>query len=102
MLRASLFAVVAVGPVRRAAPTIPTTTSAIPPRPGPVVVHGRRAGLRRLWLRPGTIGYDRCVQREQAPARAAACPREYAEAQLVRRLPATPAIHTAWQPDRPL
>ena len=84
MPRAKLFAVVAVGLSAAACTYNPATTSAIPVRPGPVVV-ASAAGQACVdyGFPPGTIGYDRCFQREQEARARGRVPREYAEAQLV-------------------
>ena len=82
MLSAKLFAVVAVG-LSVTACEYNTRTSAIPARPGPVYVSSvsGRACVD-YGFPPGSIGYDRCVEREQAARARGRMSREYAEAQL--------------------
>jgi len=83
MLRAKLFAVVAVGLSAAACSYNSTTTSTIPVGPGPVVVGSASAqACVEYGFPPGTVGYDRCVQREQEARARGRMPREYAEAQL--------------------
>jgi hypothetical protein len=83
MLSAKLFAVVAVGLSAAACTYNSTTTSAIPPGPGRVVVASSSAqACVEYGFPPGTIGYDRCVQREQEARARGRVPREYAEQQL--------------------
>ncbi len=84
MLRAKLFAVVAVGLSATACTYNSTTTSAIPRGPGPVVVASASAqACVDYGFPPGTIAYDRCVGREQEARARGRVPRDYAEAQLV-------------------
>jgi hypothetical protein len=82
MLRAKLFAVVAVG-LSAAACSYTATTSAIPSGPGPVYV-GSGAGQAcvEYGFPPGSVGYGRCVQREQEARARGRVPRDYAEARL--------------------
>ncbi len=83
MLRAKLVAVVAVGLSAAACSYNSTTTSAIPPGPGRVVVASASGqACVEYGFPPGTIGYDRCVQREQEARARGQVPREYAESQL--------------------
>jgi hypothetical protein len=83
MLSAKLFAVVAVGLSAAACTYNSTTTSAIPRGPGPVVVASASGqACVEYGFPPGTIGYDRCVQREQAARTQGRMPREYADSQL--------------------
>ena len=83
MLRAKLLAVVAVGLSAAACTYNSTTTSAVPPGPGPVyVASGAGQACVEYGFPPGTIGYSRCVQREQEARARGRVPRDYAEAQL--------------------
>ncbi len=83
MLRAKLLAVVAVGLSAAACSYNSTTTSAVPSGPGPVYV-GSGAGQACVesGFPPGSVGYSRCVQREQEARARGRVPRDYAEARL--------------------
>lgn len=84
MLRARLFAVVAVGLSAAACSYNSTTTSAIPAGPGPLyVASGAGQACVEYGFPPGSIGYGQCVQREQEARARGRMPRDYAEAQLV-------------------
>ena len=83
MLRAKLFAVVAVGLSAAACTYNSTTTAAIPPGPRPVYVASASAqACVDYGFPPGSIGYERCVQREQEARARGRVPRDYAEARL--------------------
>jgi hypothetical protein len=83
MLNAKLCAIVAVGLSAAACTYSSSTTSAIPPASGPVVVaSGSARACVEYGFPPGSIGYDRCVQREQEARARGRVPRDYAEAQL--------------------
>jgi len=84
MPRTELFAVVAVGLSAAACTYTSTTTAAIPPGPRPVYVASASGqACIEYGFPPGTIGYDRCVQREQEARARGRVSRDYAEAQLV-------------------
>jgi hypothetical protein len=83
MLR-TVFAVAAVGLTAGACTYSSTTTAAIPPAPGPVLVSSPSAAACVDWgFVPGTVAYNRCVEREQAARTYGRVPMGYAEAQLV-------------------
>jgi hypothetical protein len=84
MLRAKLFAVVAAGLSAAACSYNSTTTAAIPSGPGPVYV-ATAAGEACVdyGFPPGSVGYGRCVQREQEARALGRMPRDYAEARLM-------------------
>jgi hypothetical protein len=83
MLRTKLFAVVAVGLSATACSYNSTTTAAIPAAPGPVVVGSSSAqACVEYGFVPGTIAYNRCVEREHAARVSGRMVRGYAEAQL--------------------
>ena len=83
MIRAKLLAGVAVGLSAAACTYNSTTTSAIPPGPGRVVVASSSGqACVEYGFPPGTIGYERCVQREQEARARGRVPREYADSQL--------------------
>jgi hypothetical protein len=84
MLRTKLFAVVAVGLSAAGCTYSSTTTAAIPAGPGPVVIASASGRACVDWgFVPGTIAYNRCVEREQEARARGRVPRDYAEAQLV-------------------
>ena len=67
MLHTKLFAVVAVGLSATACSYDSTTTAAIPAAPGPVVVGSPSArACVEYGFVPGTIAYNRCIEREHA------------------------------------
>jgi len=83
MLRAKLFAVVAVG-LSAAACSYSSTTAAVPAAPGPVyVASGAGQACVEYGFPPGSVGYGRCVQREQEARARGRMSRDYAESQLV-------------------
>jgi hypothetical protein len=83
MLRTKLFAIVAVGLSATACTYNSTTTAAIPAGPGPVVVNSPSAqACVEYGFVPGTIAYNRCVEREHAARVSGRAARGYAEAQL--------------------
>ena len=83
MLRPALFAVVAVGLSAAACSYNSTTTIAVPGGPGPVLVASPSAeACVDYGFVPGTIAYNRCVEREHAARVAGRMGRGYAEAQL--------------------
>jgi len=77
------FAVVGLGLAAGACSYSSTTTAAIPAQPGPVVIDSPsgRACVEYGFV-PGTIAYNRCVEREQAYRAQGRVVRDYAEAQL--------------------
>ena len=78
-----LFAVMAVGLSATACSYSSTTTAAIPASPGPVVVNSpSAAACVDYGFVPGTIAYNRCVERTHAARVAGRMARGYAEAQL--------------------
>jgi hypothetical protein len=78
------FAVAALGLAAGGCTYSSTTTAAIPPAPGPVLVSSPSAAACVDWgFVPGTIAYNRCVEREQAARLRGRVPVTYAEAQLV-------------------
>jgi hypothetical protein len=78
-----LFAVVAVGLSATACSYNSTTTAAIPASPGPVLVNSPSAeACVDYGFVPGTIAYNRCVERTHAARVAGRMARGYAEAQL--------------------
>lgn len=84
MLRANLFAVVAVGLSASACSYSSTTTATVPAGPGPVyVATSSGQACVDYGFPPGSIGYGQCVQREQAARARGRMARDYAEAQLV-------------------
>jgi len=83
MLRTKLFAVVAVGLSATACSYSSTTTAAIPAAPGPVVVGSPSAqACVEYGFVPGTVAYNRCVEREHAARVSGRVARDYAEARL--------------------
>jgi hypothetical protein len=83
MVRAT-FAVIAVGLSAAACSYTSTTTAAIPAGPGPVLVNSpSAAACVDYGFVPGTLAYNRCVEREQAARLRGRVPVGYAEAQLV-------------------
>ena len=83
MLHTKLFAVVAVGLSATACSYDSTTTAAIPAAPGPVVVGSPSArACVEYGFVPGTIAYNRCIEREHAARLRGRVARDYAEAQL--------------------
>jgi hypothetical protein len=83
MLRPTLFAAVAVGLSATACSYSSTTTAAIPAAPGPVVVGSPSAqACVDYGFVPGTIAYDRCVEREHAARLRGRVARDYAEARI--------------------
>ena len=82
MVRTTL-AVIAVGLSATACSYNSTTTAAIPVAPGPVVVTSpSAAACVDYGFVPGTIAYNRCVEREQAARLRGRVVPGYAEAQL--------------------
>jgi hypothetical protein len=82
MVRTTL-AVIAVGLSAAACSYNSTTTAAIPAAPGPVVVTSpSAAACVDYGFVPGTIAYNRCVDREQAARLRGRVPAGYAEARL--------------------
>ena len=78
------FALVAVGLSAAACSYSSTTTAAIPVAPGPVVVSSpSAAACVDYGFVPGTVAYNRCVEREQAARLRGRVVVGYAEAQLV-------------------
>jgi len=78
------FAVIAVGLLAGACSYSSTTTAAIPAAPGPVVVSSpSAAACVDYGFVPGTVAYNRCVEREQAARLRGRVVVGYAEAQLV-------------------
>lgn len=78
------FALVAVGLSAAACSYSSTTTAAIPATPGPVLVSSpSAAACVDYGFVPGTIAYNRCVEREQAARLRGRVVVGYAEAQLV-------------------
>ena len=78
------FALVAVGLSAAACSYSSTTTAAIPAAPGPVVVSSpSAAACVDYGFVPGTVAYNRCVEREQAARLRGRVVVGYAEAQLV-------------------
>jgi hypothetical protein len=80
------FAVIAVGLLAGACSysSTTTTTAAIPAGPGPVIVNSpSAAACVDYGFVPGTIAYNRCVDREQTARLRGRVPVGYAEAQLV-------------------
>ena len=83
MPRIALFAVVAVGLSATACSYSSTSTAAIPASPGPVVVNSpSAAACVDYGFVPGTIAYNRCIEREHAARTSGRVARGYAEAQL--------------------
>ena len=77
------FAMAAIGFVAGACSYSSTTTAAIPAAPGPVLVGSpSAAACVDFGFVPGTIAYNRCVEREQAARLRGRVPASYAEAQL--------------------
>jgi hypothetical protein len=82
MIRTAL-AVLALGLLAGACSYSSTTTAAIPAGPGPVVVSSpSAAACVDYGFVPGTIAYNRCVEREQAARLRGRVVVGYAEAQL--------------------
>jgi hypothetical protein len=78
------YAVAALGLVAGACSYSSTTTAAIPAAPGPVVVGSpSAAACVDYGFVPGSIAYNRCVEREQAARLSGRVAAGYAEAQLV-------------------
>lgn len=83
MPRIALVAVAAVGLSATACSYSSTTTAAIPASPGPVVVSSpSAAACVDYGFVPGTIAYNRCIEREHAARASGRVARGYAEAQL--------------------
>ena len=79
----TVFAVAAVGLLAGACSYSTTTTAAIPAAPGPVVVNSpSAAACVDYGFVPGTIAYNRCVEREHAARVRGRVAANYAEAQL--------------------
>jgi hypothetical protein len=82
MVRTAI-AVVALGLAAGACTYNSTTTAAIPAAPGPVLVNSpSAAACVDYGFVPGTIAYNRCVEREQTARLRGRVPVGYAEAQL--------------------
>lgn len=82
-MRIALFAVAAVGLSTAACSYNSTTTAAIPAAPGPVLVNSPSAqACVEYGFVPGTIAYNRCIEREHAARVSGRMVRGYAEAQL--------------------
>jgi hypothetical protein len=83
MLRTKLFAAMAVSLSATACSYNSTTTAAIPAAPGPVVVSSpSAAACIDYGFVPGTVAYNRCVEREHAARLRGRVTVGYAEAQL--------------------
>lgn len=83
MSRIALFALAAVGLSASACSYNSTTTAAIPAAPGPVLVNSPSAeACVDYGFVPGTIAYNRCVERTHAARVSGRVARGYAEAQL--------------------
>ncbi len=83
MLRAKLFAVIAAGLSATACSYNSTTTATIPAGPGPVYVASASGqACVDYGFPPGSIGYSRCVQREEEARARGRVSRDYGEAQL--------------------
>jgi hypothetical protein len=77
------FALVAVGVSAAACSYNSTTTAAIPAGPGPVLVSSpSAAACVDYGFVPGTVAYNRCIEREQAARLRGRVVVGYAEAQL--------------------
>lgn len=84
MMSAKLFAVVAVGLSAAACTYSSTTMSAIPSGPGRIVTGSASAqACVEYGFPPGSVGYERCVQREQEARAQGRVSRDYSESQLV-------------------
>ena len=79
----TVLAVAALGLSAGACTYSSTTTAAIPPAPGPVLIASPsgQACADYGWV-PGTVAYNRCVEREHAARLRGRVPATYAEAQL--------------------
>jgi hypothetical protein len=83
MVRTKLFAAIAVGLSATACSYNSTTTAAIPVAPGPVVIASPSGQVCADYgFVPGTIAYNRCVEREAAARARGRVIAGYAEAQL--------------------
>lgn len=84
MIRTKLLAVVAVGLSAAACSyNSSTTTAAIPAAPGPVVISSPSGqACAEYGFVPGTVAYNRCVEREAAARARGRVVVGYAEAQL--------------------